>query len=274
MKDLTPFRTKLSENEISAFNEKGYHIHDPLFSDAEIVEIRQACFEVCAGTYETGIEPDERFWNPGDDPLAMHKIDNCWKSNRTILAAVTSPRLGHIAAQLIGVSEMRLWHDQLSWKPANGGKVATWHQDWAYWQMIRECKTMSCWIALNDVTIDGGPMIYLEGSHKTGLIPKPKVISGEDEMYPDLPELKGLREVPVIIPAGAVGFHHGLTFHGSGKNQSTHDRVALVSHMLSGSCTYRPMDEHIVERKMRDYDEYPKDGDLFRGPQFPLVWEA
>jgi len=271
---LSVIDTKLSEREIDEFHETGYHIQNQLFWESEITELRRACSDVCNGVYETGVEPDERYWNPGDDPLAMHKIDNCWKSNSVIKNAVTNSRLGHIAAQLLGVRQMRLWHDQLSWKPANGGKVATWHQDWAYWQMIRECRTMSCWIALDDVDPMSGPMIYLVGSHKMGLVPKPTAISGDNEMFPDIPELRELPRVPVIIPAGAVAFHHGLTFHGSGKNQSNHERGALVSHMLSGDCTYRPMNTHICEKKMREYDEYPEDGEVIRGPQFPITWHS
>lgn len=265
--------TNLSTEEINLFNENGYHLHGKLFSDEEIARLRAACIDVCENAiYETGIDPDERYWNPGDDPLGMHKIDNCWKSNTTIFNAVTDARLGHIASQLLGEPSIRLWHDQLSWKPANGGKVATWHQDWSYWQMITECRTISCWIALDDVHPDSGPMIYLKGSHKFGLIPHPETISGDDEKRPNLPGLDKFPEIPVIVPAGSVAFHHGLTLHGSGINRSPYTRGALVSHVMAASCTYRERHEHRCEFMMKTYDEYPKNGERFYGPQFPLMW--
>ena len=265
--------TILSEEDVRNFYENGYHIHGKLFSDEEIAILKKACIEVCENAiYETGIEPDLRIWNPGDNPLGMHKIDNCWKSNRTIFSAVTDPRLGHITSQLLGEPSIRLFHDQLSWKPAKGGKVATWHQDWSYWQMIAECRTVSCWIALDDVHPDSGPMIYLKGSHAYGLIPHPDVVTGDDEMRPILPGIENYPEVPVIVPAGHVAFHHGLTLHGSGINESPYIRGALVSHVMAGSCTYSERLEHTCEFKMKDFKEYPKNGEHFYGPQFPQLW--
>ncbi len=94
----------------------------------------------------------------------MCKIDNCWKSDPAVEAAVTSERLGRIAAQLVGARGMRLWHDQYLHKPASGGGIVRWHQDWMFWQAIDRCRTVTCWIALCDVTLDMGPMMFLEGS--------------------------------------------------------------------------------------------------------------
>src|SRR5262245_32828621 len=167
----------------------------------------------------------------------MRKIDNAWKANRTIARAVTDERLGHIAAQLIGAPSIRLWQDQISFKPGSGGKVVTWHQDWAYWQMIAECQTVTCWIALDDVHPDSGPMVFLEGSQFLGLYERPTTISGDDQMKPVLPDGTKMHEVPVVIPTGHVSFHHGLMLHGSDTNRTGQPRRAMVSHVFSGVCT-------------------------------------
>ncbi len=91
-------------------------------------------------------------------------------------------------------------------------------------------------------------------------------------MKPELPGGVKLREVEVVIPAGAVAFHHGLMLHGSDINRSGRPRRALVSHVFSGACTYRQRNEHINERAMQHYADYPKPGERFHGPQFPLIW--
>jgi ectoine hydroxylase-related dioxygenase (phytanoyl-CoA dioxygenase family) len=137
--------------------------------------------------------------------------------------------------------------------------------------MIAQCETVTCWIALDDVLPDSGPMIFLEGSQKLGLYERPAGITGADPLRPRLPT-GNAREVPVIIPAGAVSFHHGLTLHGSDVNNSGQQRRALVSHLLSGVCTYRVRNEHVNERAMQQYAEHPTGGEHFHGPQFPLVW--
>ncbi|MBI3117226.1 MAG: phytanoyl-CoA dioxygenase family protein, partial [Candidatus Hydrogenedentes bacterium] len=159
------------------------------------------------------------------------------------------------------------------YKPPQGGKVVTWHQDWAYWQMVAECQTCTCWIALGDVTnVDQGPMVYLEGSHKLGLYKLPEGISGDDEQKPVLPNGTRLREVPVLVKAGQVAFHHGLLLHGSGKNLSKQPRYAIVSHVISGECTYKPGQPQMNETMMQQQPECPAPGEKFRGPQFPQMW--
>jgi ectoine hydroxylase-related dioxygenase (phytanoyl-CoA dioxygenase family) len=90
---------------------------------------------------------------------------------------------------------------------------------------------------------------------------------------PKSPELAKLREVPVIIPAGHVSFHHGLTFHGSGRNFSPVPRRAMVSHIMSGECTYKPGQGHHNEDYMKRQPQCPQPGDPFDGPQFPLMWK-
>lgn len=268
-------RTELRPGEVEAWNERGYHIHDQVFSEEEVELLRSACEEVAEGRYETATPPDDLAWAKRNDPLAVIKVDNAWKANRTIQRYVTSPRIGHIAAQLLGAPSIRLWHDQYLYKPPQGGRVVTWHQDWAYWQMIAECQTCTCWIALGDVTsMEQGPMVYLEGSHKLGIYELPMSITGDDECKPALPEGMKLREVPVLVRAGQVAFHHGLTLHGSGRNLSDQPRYAIVSHVMSGECTYRPGQTHMNERVMKQQPECPLPGEKFGGPQFPLLWPA
>jgi len=264
--------TELTAAEIAAFQMRGFHLHGKVFSDAEVAELLGACERVCNREYETGIEPDSRCWNPGDSELAVRKIDNGWKANRTVRKFATSERLGRIAAQLIGAPSIRLFHDQYLHKPARGGKVVTWHQDWAYWQMIDQPRTVTCWIALDDVYADSGPMMFLEGSHKLGLHSLPMGITGDDEQKPRLPDGLNLKEVPVIIKKGCVSFHHGLTLHGSAKNTGNTPRRALVAHVMSGESRYRPSQPHICERMMKLQANCPQPGELLAGPQFPPLW--
>jgi len=47
-------------------------------------------------------------------------------------------------------------------------------------------------------------------------------------------------------------------------------RRAIVSHVMSGECTYRPGQVHMNEWMMVRYPEHPAPGEKFRGPQFRL----
>ncbi|MGH7142940.1 MAG: phytanoyl-CoA dioxygenase family protein [Planctomycetota bacterium] len=260
----------VSVAEIEAFQRDGYFLREGVFSRDEVARVREACAAVMREEYATGSPPDWPGWRVGDDPLAVRKYDNAWKANDIIKRCVCDKRVGDIAAALIGATGMRLFHDQFLFKPAHGGKVVTWHQDWGYWQCIDGPRTVTCWIALEDVVPEGGPMLYMRGSHKLEVSALPTAISGDDEMRPDF--LKQFEEVPVILKAGGVAFHHGLLFHGSGKNTSDRDRWAIVSHEVAEDARLRVHRQgHGVLQKMKDYAEYPKPGEKFHGPQFPRV---
>ncbi|MCF7734624.1 MAG: phytanoyl-CoA dioxygenase family protein [Akkermansiaceae bacterium] len=264
--------SKLTDTEIARFAERGYHIHTAVFSDAEVAVINAAADRVIARDYDKGAPPDCRHDRTAADPLAVIKLDNVWKADAILEATALSTRIGHIAAQLIGAPGIRLWHDQLLDKPAHGGRVITYHQDWAYWQMIAECQTVTCWIALDDVRPDSGPMVLVEGSHKLGVCPTPNTYTGDQTMRPPLPADFQGRDVPVIIPQGSVSFHHGLLLHGSDRNFSSSRRRAFVSHVMSTACTYRPGQYHQNEEWMKLHADYPQPGETFRGPQFPVMW--
>ena len=268
-----PTRTTHSVAQVALFGDRGYHIHPAVFSDAEVARINAAADRVIARHFDKGVQPDG-FSGREHDAYAVIKIDNAWKADSVLAAAALSPRLGHIAAQLIGAPGIRLWHDQLLDKPPHGGRVITYHQDWAYWQMIAECRTVTCWIALDDVLPESGPMVFLEGTHKLGLWSLPAGITGDDTQKPSLPADFETREVPVIIPKGSVSFHHGLLLHGSDRNFSPSRRRAFVSHVMSTECTYRPGQEHMNEWKMKAQPDCPQPGEKFHGPQFPVMWTA
>ncbi len=270
---FTP-RVVLSDAECAAFDRRGFHIHEPLFSPHEVEEIREACELVSYGTYATGSPPDSRAWEPSFAATAVCKIDNSWKADDLIQAAVTSPRIGAIAAQLIGADGIRLWHDQYLRKPAHGGGIVTWHQDWMFWQAIDRCRTVTCWIALADVTLDMGPMVFLEGSHLDGLRMdlQPREWTGGG--LPPHPLDRPYAQVPVLVKAGQVTFHHGATMHGSDCNTSDRARYALVSHVMAADCCYRPGQNHMCVERMTDYQPTVQPGERFHGPQFPWIWRA
>jgi hypothetical protein len=267
-------RCELRADELTGFDQAGFHIHEPLFSPTEVAAIREACGRVERGEYATGIAPDAPHWDPTQQRTALCKIDNAWKADPVVQAAVTSPRLGKVAAQLIGAHGIRLWHDQYLRKPADGGGIVAWHQDWMFWQAIDRCRTVTCWIALCDVTVDMGPMVFLAGSQRAGvhLELTPSYHTGYE--LPPTPIDAHLPQVPVVVRAGQVSFHHGATMHASDCNRSGRDRYSIVSHVMADDCCYRPGQAHTVVAKMAEHPDHAAPGERFRGPQFPYLWRA
>ncbi len=79
-------------------------------------------------------------------------------------------------------------------------------------------------------------MGYLPGSHRLGLREFVDIFSGAGEDPLARRELEGMEPVWVEVPAGAVAYHHGLTFHLAGPNTTgTVRRVHTAIYFADGS---------------------------------------
>jgi hypothetical protein len=152
------------------------------------------------------------------------QCQNLWEDSPAVRPLTFHARLGQAAATLLGADSVRLWHDQALYKEP-GGRETDAHQDQPYWP-IAEARTVTAWIPFDGVTLDGGCMGYVPGSHRTGLDRFVDIFSGEPEDLLDDPALDGRAPAFVALPRGSVAFHHGLTAHLARPNRT--DRVRRV----------------------------------------------
>ncbi|HEY3233924.1 MAG TPA: phytanoyl-CoA dioxygenase family protein, partial [Polyangiaceae bacterium] len=149
----------------------GYCLLPNLLRPTLIADASAAMDEVIAGTYETGLPPSTREWNPGDDPRKLIKINEPHLCDRRIRALVCCPELGRALAGSMEARTIQVWAVQLLVKPPAGhnggsdlgvapgfraaleaGKVG-WHQDrqyWTYW--TPDSEVFTAWIALSELT--------------------------------------------------------------------------------------------------------------------------
>ncbi|HXO75215.1 MAG TPA: phytanoyl-CoA dioxygenase family protein, partial [Puia sp.] len=59
---------------------------------------------------------------------------NLWRVDEGVRQFVLSKRLARVAADLMGVSGVRIYHDHALFKDA-GGRATYWHQDQYYWPL-------------------------------------------------------------------------------------------------------------------------------------------
>jgi phytanoyl-CoA hydroxylase len=74
-----------------------------------------------------------------------------------------------VIEDLIGPN-IKLYTDQLMMKPRFNGTVTDWHQDSVAWPHFAPQEHVSCWLALDDATVDNGCMTVVPGSHHGGPI--------------------------------------------------------------------------------------------------------
>jgi hypothetical protein len=75
----------------------------------------------------------------------------------------TREPLVDVVEALVGAGARR-FRDVLVVKPARTGGVFSYHQDSAYWD-VEPKSLVSCWIALGDVTAEGGCLTVVPGTH-------------------------------------------------------------------------------------------------------------
>ena len=131
-------------------------------------------------------------------------------------------RTRSIAEQLCGEG-MTIDFDQLLAKsPGRADAVFHWHQDQAYWIDTDDRRTATCWLAVDDSTIENGCMQFLPGSHHEAVRPH-RPLHGDRSASHTLVTDLGPDDVmrPVEIRRGDITVHNEGVLHGSGGNTST-----------------------------------------------------
>lgn len=223
------------------YEANGYHISKASIFPSDLIDRAVAGMDaIRRGEYDAGRPPQPSPWNPGDDPNALCKIEQPQFASWAIRELLNYPALGALAAELTGASRVQVWWVQLLYKPSlpAGVKAATnvgWHQDRTYWGGWEEGgELFTAWIALSDVREESGPMRFVAGSHRWGLLPESDFfaqdLAGQRNTIP-LPEGAAWQEASAVLPPGGVSFHDDYTLHGSGPNISGVPRRSFAVHL-------------------------------------------
>ncbi|MBP96706.1 phytanoyl-CoA dioxygenase [Candidatus Poribacteria bacterium] len=279
---LQPADIQLDDDDFFIYQQKGYWISPVLFNDQEVEAMRYELERICSGQRDY----DCFFWlsQPKftvDDP-AVRQVVNGWWVNKVMRKMVQTPVIGYIGSLLMNTKEVRLWHDQMIWKPGlNGIKNPDldnnigWHQDYPHWQCANTMNFCTAWIALQDTDESNGGMQVVEGSHQWGFRHDANTFGEKDleslqKKY--CPPNMDWKTEPCILKAGQASFHHSLTYHGSGPNLSNQPRLSFVVHMMPKDCGFNSQGRHHPNADLMGPDV--KDGDLFDGPYFPRLWPS
>ena len=140
-------------------------------------------------------------------------------------------RFGRIAAELMGVDGVRIFHEQSLFKEPGGG-LTPWHQDQYYWPLAG-LTTIGMWMPLVDCSEEMGVLKFASGTHRKGFLGQHQ-ISDESQITYDK-HIKD-KQVPVratAMKAGDATFHYGWTLHGAGPNQTDTLREAMIVTMFA-----------------------------------------
>ena len=268
----------LTEPQIQRFHEDGVLIVERLIEPDLADRIARSYEKLFRGEFETGVKPDEVNWQEGESPPDLtRQICNGWKADRTVAQVVLREDIGRACALLAGWPGARVMVDNVLWKPS-GTRPLGFHQDNSYLDWFVPTELLSCWIALDDTTAEGGTMEVAQGSHRWGHFPMASDFHGPENYRKEMESAaRQLGEepdiVPIVVPKGGGSFHHGWTWHGSGFNSSPNPRRSLVVHMCSSEARY--VLDRLGHGTGAIYSRYRHLGsDLMDENFFPITWSV
>ncbi len=229
-----------SPDQIAAFQRDGYVVVEDLLDAAERERYGAA---VDAGVASRTRAETRSLQQKTRYEQSFQQCINLWEDCPDVRPLSFHPRIAATAAALLGVSGLRLWHDQALYKEA-GGRVTDPHQDQAYWP-LEQANTITAWIPFDGSTRANGCMGYLPGTHRSGLRRFADIFRGTGFDLDALPETRDVEAVFVEVPAGAVAFHHGLTVHQALPNTTAQTRrVHTAIYFADGSTRARKPSPH------------------------------
>jgi len=269
--DLFQSEYPVSDEKVQFFRENGYVRFDDVLSEEEL-EVARAGMDK-ARAERKGFARDLAGGDGGGDGMAkrdlIHPMVNLWAAYPAVQDYIFGGRVAKMAQRLAGGGDIHLYHDQALVKEPGPSAPSPWHQDQPYWPS-KEPGMFSCWMALDDVTIERGCMQFIPGSHKWGEYP-PISFKGDGPALKDYMNEEQLAQwnpVPVELKAGSCTFHHGLTFHFTNANTTDHIRRALVAIFIPEGITYAAEDK--MDNQFTDTITSKK-GEILRGTRFPQL---
>ncbi len=205
---------KLTQDQIRSYNEDGYLTGFRVFGEAKAREARQRSDRLL-----------ERFIREGKGSYA---IDRYQDQFRTIWDLATAPAILDYVEDLIGPNIV-CWATHYFCKLPGDPKGVAWHQDCSYWPLTPS-KTVTVWLAIDDVDRENGCMQVIPRSHHRGHLNWKESRAEEKNVLTQT--IEGAerfgKPVDIELKAGQFSLHSDLLVHGSLPNRSKRRRCGLT----------------------------------------------
>jgi ectoine hydroxylase-related dioxygenase (phytanoyl-CoA dioxygenase family) len=258
----TPLLTK-------SYEKNGHALIRSVLSGDDLVEFRGAVREV-----SSQLNGEKRSLADRDTyGKAFLQTTNLWRHSETVAKYVLSEKIGKIAAELMGVNGVRLYHDQSLFKEAGGG-FTPWHQDQQYWPLDTP-NTITMWMPLVDADSEMGTMYFASGSHAEGYMGNIPISDDSEIKIRELIDSKGyLVTEPNKMAAGDATFHSGWVFHGAPGNRGDLTREVMTVIYYEDGARIGRVDSTDRANDLAAWFPGLKEGDLAATELNPLVYSG
>lgn len=236
-----------TQKDIDFYNEHGWFISPELIPHHLLDEAAKALEMHWAGNIDHPLPIQTGFcdWKYGDES-SVRNNEYISLQNKKFRKLSLHPALGTIAAKLSSSSYVRVFDDQVVYKPSHqSGSAVGWHVDYHYWQTCSSQQMTTAWIPFQDCTLELGPLVVLDGSHKWSHLLNKKELSFHSQDMQSLEKhIRSLgfdfKPIFMTLKKGQFSLHHCLALHGSFPNKASVPRIAYAVHIQDESNHYVP----------------------------------
>lgn len=199
-------------------------------------------------------------------------LEMMWPENDVLKQFVFSSRLARLAAELLGVAKVRLYHDNgLSKQPGCGR--TPWHYDGHHFPIAtRDVCTL--WLPLQAIPDNMGPLGFARGLDLVDVvadIPFSKFDTSYDQKIMERFREKGVDVESSPFDLGEASFHHNFSFHTAGPNRTTTPRMVFATTYFADGA--RVIDApHMVNGDWRRFMPGIEPGDVIDTELNPILY--
>lgn len=213
----------LTDDQVTAFQRDGFILLSGVATPDEIAAyqpiIRDAALRNSAETRK--LEERDTYGK------AFLQVINLWTKDEAVARFVTARRFASIAARLMGVEGVRLYHDQALFKEGGGGYTPL-HTDLQFWPLDTD-NAVTMWMPLVDIADEVGGMGFAVGSHRMDRLTGHGISDASEAELQTYVKEKGLAVKQMAgLKAGDVTFHYGWTIHRAPANPSPTMREVMT----------------------------------------------
>ncbi len=265
---------KLSPVQLEQFDRDGYLFFPSLFSLAEIKVLTDEVPALYAQRRPENVR--EKTGDVVRTNFAAHMY------SAPFARLARHPRMVEPVKQVFD-EDVYMHQFKVNGKMAFDGDVWQWHQDYGTWKnddLMPDARAMNIAIFLDEVTEFNGPLMFIPGSHKLGVLE-----AGHDTTttsYPlwtiDHDTIRRLVDRGGIVapkgPAGSMILFHSCLVHASTSNLSPWNRVAVYLSLCAVSNHIRRFKRpgYIAHRDFTPIECLPDDC-LLKHYDVPLPWK-
>jgi ectoine hydroxylase-related dioxygenase (phytanoyl-CoA dioxygenase family) len=201
---------------------------------------------------------------------AFLQLFNLWSENALVKELIFSQRIAKIAADLMQVDGVRLYHDQALFKEGGGG-ITPWHADQYYWPLASD-KTVTAWIPLQATPLEMGPLEFSAGSHAIVEGRELEIGDQSEEVLQKKLRVTDFQHVIEPFDVGEISFHSGWIFHRAGANRTDQMRKVMTIIYMDRDMVLKNPDNINQQNDWETWCPGANIGEIINTPLNPILY--